>query len=345
MSIDQRKADHIRINVTENVQFPNLTTGLERYRFVHQALPEVNLGDVCLEVTLFGKRLQAPLLISSMTGGTDQAGYINRNLAEAAQVQRVAMGVGSQRAGIEHDDVRATFRVRDVAPDILLFANLGAVQFNYGYTVDQCRRAVEMIDADALILHLNPLQEAVQPEGDVNWRGLLAKIGDVCARLGRPVIVKEVGWGISAQTARRLIEVGVSAIDVAGAGGTSWSQVEMHRAPTERLRRLAGAFADWGIPTAASLVAAADVRTELGRKDVHLFASGGIRTGQELAKCVALGADLVGLASPFLKAAMESAAAVVEEMELLTAEARVAMFCSGAEDIDALRKPGVLVRE
>ena len=345
MSIDQRKADHIRINVTENVQFPNLTTGLERYRLVHQALPEVNLSEVCLEVALFGKRVHAPLLISSMTGGTDQAAYINRNLAEAAQAQRVAMGVGSQRAGIEHETVRQTFRVRDVAPDILLFANLGAVQFNYGYTVDQCRRAVEMIDADALILHLNPLQEAVQPEGDVNWRGLLDKIADVCARLGKPVIVKEVGWGISDQAARRLIEAGVSAIDVAGAGGTSWSQVEMHRAPTERLRRLAGAFADWGIPTAESLVAAAQVRAALGREDVHLFASGGIRTGQDIVKCAALGADLVGLASPFLKAAMESAEAVVEEMEILTAEARIAMFCSGAESIDALRRPGILVKE
>jgi len=345
MSIDQRKADHIRINVTENVQFPTLTTGLERYRLVHQTLPEVNLSEVCLEVALYGKRVHAPLLISSMTGGTDQAAYINRNLAEAAQAQRVAMGVGSQRAGIEHESVRATFRVRDVAPDILLFANLGAVQFNYGYTVDQCRRAVEMIDADALILHLNPLQEAVQPEGDVNWRGLLGKIADVCAQLGKPVIVKEVGWGISAQAARRLIEAGVSAIDVAGAGGTSWSQVEMHRAPTERLRRLAGAFADWGIPTAESLVAAAQVRAELGREDVHLFASGGIRTGQDIVKCAALGADLVGLASPFLKAAMESAEAVVEEMEILTAEARIAMFCSGAESVDALRKPGVLVKE
>ncbi len=318
MSIDQRKADHIRINVTENVQFPNLTTGLERYRLVHQALPEVDLHEVCLEVSLFGKRVHAPLLISSMTGGTEQAAFINRNLAEAAQAQRVAMGVGSQRAGIEHASVRQTFRVRDVAPDVLLFANLGAVQFNYGYTVDQCRRAVEMIDADALILHLNPLQEAVQPEGDVNWRGLLDKIADVCARLGKPVIVKEVGWGISAQTARRLIEAGVSAIDVAGAGGTSWSQVEMHRA------------------------AAAQVRADLGRADVHLFASGGIRTGQDIVKCVALGADLVGLASPFLKAAMESAEAVIEEMELLIAEARIAMFCSGAETIDALRRPGVL---
>lgn len=345
MSIDQRKADHIRINVTENVQFPNLTTGLEHYRLVHQALPELNLQEVCLDVTLFGKRLSAPLLISSMTGGTEQAAFINRNLAEAAQAQRVAMGVGSQRAGLEQEQVRRTFRVREFAPDILLFANLGAVQFNYGYTVDDCRRAIEMIDADALILHLNPLQEAVQPEGDVNWRGLLDKIAEVCAQLGRPVIVKEVGWGISAQTAQRLIEAGVSAIDVAGAGGTSWSQVEMHRAPTERLRRLAAAFVDWGIPTAESLSAVAEVRRKLGREDVHIFASGGIRTGQDIVKCVALGADLVGLASPFLKAAMESTEAVIEEMELLIAEARIAMFCSGAGDLQALRRPGVLVKQ
>ena len=230
MSINQRKADHIRINLEENVQFPHLTTGLEDYRFVHQALPELDLPEVSTGVTVFGKRLNAPILVSSMTGGTEQAGLINRNLAEAAQQQRLAMGVGSQRAGIERGEAGQSFRVREVAPDLLLFANLGAVQFNYGYTVDQCRRAVDMIEADALILHLNPLQEAVQPEGDVNWRGLLGKIEQVCARLGRPVIVKEVGWGISSQVARRLIEVGVGAIDVAGAGGTSWSQVEMHRA-------------------------------------------------------------------------------------------------------------------
>ncbi len=256
MSIDQRKADHIRINLEQNVQFPQLTTGLERYRFTHQALPELDLHAVDTRVALFGRTVAAPILVSSMTGGTEQAQLINRNLAIAAQAHRLAMGVGSQRAALELTSVQRTFRVRDVAPDVLLLANLGAVQFNYGYTVDQCRRAVEMIEADALILHVNPLQEAVQPEGDVNWRGLLDKIELVCRQLGKPVVVKEVGWGISGDAARRLIEAGVSAIDVAGAGGTSWSQVEMHRAPTERLRRLAGAFADWGIPTAASLVAA-----------------------------------------------------------------------------------------
>ncbi|MFN8495937.1 MAG: type 2 isopentenyl-diphosphate Delta-isomerase [Caldilineaceae bacterium] len=344
MTINQRKADHIRINLEEDVRFPTLTTGLAHFRFVHQALPELDLADVDPGVSVFGKRVAAPILVSSMTGGTDQAQQINRTLAAAAQAQQLAMGLGSQRAGIERADAVASFRVRDVAPDILLFANLGAVQFNYGYSVEQCRRAVEMVEADALILHLNPLQEVLQPEGDSQWRGLLGKIAEVCRTVGVPVIAKEVGWGISAQTARRLIEAGVSALDVAGAGGTSWSQVEMYRAPTERLRRLAAAFADWGIPTTESLLAVRQVRSELQRKDVVLFASGGIRNGQDIAKCAALGADLVGLAGPFLKRAVESVEAVNEEMELLITELRIAMFCSGAATIDALRQPGVLVK-
>ncbi len=344
LSINQRKADHIRINLEEDVAFPSLTTGLEQYRFVHQALPELNLNEVDTSVEVFGKRLAAPILVSSMTGGTEQARQINRTLAAAAEQQGLAMGLGSQRAGIERPETVATFRVRDVAPNLLLFANLGAVQLNYTYTVDQCRRVVDMVDADALILHLNPLQEVLQAEGDLNWRGLLAKIEAVCRQLGKPVIAKEVGWGISEQAARWLIEAGISAIDVAGAGGTSWSQVEMHRAPNERLRRLAAAFGDWGIPTAESLVAARRMRAALQQPHVCLFASGGIRTGQEIAKCVALGADLVGLASPFLKRAVESVDAVSEEMELLSAELRIAMFCSGAGNVTRLRREGVLVK-
>lgn len=342
LNIDQRKADHIRINLEEDVQFPGLTTGLEAYRFVHQALPELDLAAVDTRVQVFKKWVAAPILVSSMTGGTAQAQMINRTLAEAAQARSLAMGLGSQRAGLEQEQSAATFRVRDVAPDILLLANLGAIQLNYGYSVDDCRRAVEMIEADALILHLNPLQEVVQAEGDTNWRGLLGKIEQVCRSLPVPVVAKEVGWGISEQTARRLIEAGISAIDVAGAGGTSWSQVEMHRAPTIRLRRLAGAFADWGIPTADSLQAVHRVRAEMDAQQVAIFAGGGIRTGQEVAKCVALGADLVGLASPFLKRAVQSVQAVVEEMEILEAELRIAMFCSGAADIAGLRHPGVL---
>jgi isopentenyl-diphosphate delta-isomerase len=344
LSIDQRKADHIRINLEEDVRFPTLTTGLEQFHFTHQALPELDLADVDTGVTLFGKRLAAPILVSSMTGGTADAERINRNLAEAAEAQRLAMGVGSQRAGLERHETASTFRVRDVAPTLLLFANIGAVQLNYGYGVDACRRAVEMIEADALILHLNPLQEVVQAGGDTNWRGLTAKIAEVCRKVSVPVIAKEVGWGISTESARRLIEAGVSAIDVAGAGGTSWSQVEMHRAPTEKLRRLAAAFGDWGIPTAESLQRVDQVRTAMQRPDLPLFASGGIRSGLDIAKSVALGADLVGLASPFLKRAVISTEAVCEEMDLLAAEVRIVAFCSGCATLAALRQPGVLQR-
>jgi isopentenyl-diphosphate delta-isomerase len=253
------------------------------------------------------------------------------------------MALGSQRAGVERGEETAnTFRVRNVAPDILLLANLGAIQLNYGYTVDECQRAVEMIEADALILHLNPLQEVLQAEGDFHWRGLLHKIEAVCRTLPVPVVAKEVGWGISAQSARALYNAGISAIDVAGAGGTSWSQVEMHRAPNEQLRRLAATFSDWGIPTAESLRTVYNVRDEMGLYTLPIFASGGIRSGQEIAKCAALGADLVGLASPFLKRAVESAQSVADEMEYLQAELRIAMFCCGAIDVTALRRPGVL---
>jgi isopentenyl-diphosphate delta-isomerase len=199
-----------------------------------------------------------------------------------------------------------------------------------------------MIEADALILHLNPLQEVLQADGDSKWRGLLAKIEAVCRTLPVPVVAKEVGWGISAQSARALYNAGISAIDVAGAGGTSWSQVEMHRAPTERLRRLAAAFSDWGIPTAESLRTVYDVRAEMDMEDRPIFASGGIRNGQEVAKCVALGAELAGLASPFLKRAVDSVEAVIEEMEYLEAELRIAMFSSGAATLAALRRPGIL---
>lgn len=342
-SHSSRKADHIRISLEEDVDFLQLTTGFERFHFVHEALPEIDLADVDTSITVFGKRLSAPILVSSMTGGTERAGTINRRLAEATQACGLAMGVGSQRSALEEPETAASFRVREYAPDALIFANLGAVQLNYGYGLDHCRRAVDMLQADALILHLNPLQEVVQAEGDTNWRDLLPKIAAICRALPVPVIAKEVGWGISPRTARRLIEAGISAIDVAGAGGTSWSQVEMHRAPTERLRRLAAAFRDWGTPTATSLAWVRQVRAEMNVPGLPIFASGGMRSGQEIAKAVALGADLVGLASPFLKRVMESTEAVVEEMEILEAEMRIAMFCAGVADVAALRRPGVLM--
>ena len=333
-----RKADHIRINLEENVQFPRLSTGLERFRFVHEALPELDMTQIDLSVDLFGHAVRAPLLISSMTGGTEAAERINLNLAIGAQARGIAMGVGSQRTGLEVDGTAGSFRVRSVAPDILLFANLGAGQLNKGYTVDHCRRAVDMIEADALILHLNPLQEAVQADGDWDWSGLLGKIGQVCAAVGVPVVAKEVGWGINGRLARRLADVGVAAIDVAGSGGTSWTEVEYHRAPSERLRRIARTFADWGIPTADSLIQVRQAAPEL-----PAIASGGIRDGIDVAKCVALGATLVGLASPFLRAATVSDEAVVDAIDLLADELRIAMFCTGAGDVTALRAPGRLV--
>jgi len=328
----RRKADHIRINLEEDVR-SGLTTGLERYRFVHQALPECNLEDIDSSLTLFGRALHAPVLISSMTGGTAEAERINRRLALAAQEHGVALGVGSQRAALENPELARTFQVRREAPDILLFANLGAVQLNYGYTAAHCRQAVEMIEADALILHLNPLQEALQPEGDTRFAGLLAKIEAVCRELEVPVVVKEVGWGISENTARRLANAGVAAIDVAGAGGTSWSQVEMHRASTERQRQLAAVFRDWGIPTAESVVAA-----RRGAPDLPIFASGGLHTGLEIAKTIALGATLGGMAGRLLPAAADSAEAVSQTLDLIIQELRLTMFAVGAANLSALQR-------
>lgn len=329
--IDQRKADHIKINLEQDVRSA-LTSGLEKYHFTHEALPELDLNHIDTTVSLFGKRLASPTLVSSMTGGTAEAETINLRLAEAAQECSVAMGVGSQRAAIEHPEQASTFQVRRVAPDILLFANLGAVQFNYGYGIDQCRKAVDMIGADALYLHLNPVQEAVQDAGDTNWIGIAKKIEEVCKKLEVPVITKEVGWGISERTAKLLSDCGVAAIDVAGAGGTSWSQVEMHRAPDEFTRQLAATFVGWGIPTAESIL-----NVKQAVPDMTIFASGGIKDGLDIAKCIALGATLGGMAGNFLKAAAVSTERAVEMIKLTKRQIEVTMFASGAGNLDDLK--------
>lgn len=329
---NQRKSEHLRILLKEDVRFRNLTTGLERYHFVHQALPEINRDHIDLSTILLDKHLSAPLIISSMTGGTEEAETINKNLAMAAQIHGLGMGVGSQRAALEEPSLSHTYQVRDVAPDILLLANLGAVQLNYGYGVEHCQRAVEMIEADGLILHLNPLQEALQPEGNTDFFGLLARIAAVCRGLSVPVIVKEVGWGISEEAARRLADSGVAAIDVAGAGGTSWSEVEMHRVVSETSRHIAAAFADWGIPTAESIQ-----MVRRAAPEVTLIASGGIRSGVEAAKAIALGADAVALATPFLKPATVSPEAVGEKIREILEELRTAMFCIGVGNLQELK--------
>lgn len=330
-SLSSRKLDHIRINLEEDVR-SSVSTGLERYRFVHQALPELNLEDIDLSQKIFGKLLRAPILISSMTGGTEEAASINRTLAEAAQATGIAMGLGSQRAGIEHPELISTFQVRRYAPDILLFGNLGAIQLNYAYTVEHCQRAVDMAEADALILHLNPLQEALQPEGDTAFAGLLNKIEQVCNVLPVPVVVKEVGWGISERAARLLAGAGVAAIDVSGAGGTSWSQVEMHRIADPGKARVAAAFRNWGIPTAESIL-----QVRKAAPDILIFASGGIRDGIDIAKCIALGARLGGMAGPFLKAAVQSLEVTLALINEIQREIQISMFASGAANLIELQ--------
>ncbi|EAZ92601.1 type 2 isopentenyl-diphosphate Delta-isomerase [Crocosphaera chwakensis] len=331
--IENRKADHLNIVLQEDVAGKGITTGFEQFLIEHDALPDVDLDDVDLSLQLWGKTLQAPLLISSMTGGTDSAHIINLNLAEAAQALGIAMGVGSQRAAIEQPNLGKTYKIRQVAPNILLFANLGAVQLNYGYGIDEAKKAVDMIEADALILHLNPLQEAVQAEGDRNWKGLYDKIATVATQLEVPIIAKEVGNGISGKVARRLADCGVSAIDIAGAGGTSWSEVEAYRQHDPRRRQIAHCFAGWGIPTAMSLMQVREAVPEL-----PVFASGGIRNGIDAAKAIALGASLVGSAAPLLDAATHQSQAVYDKFSILLETLKIATFCAGVSNLTELKQ-------
>ena len=328
----QRKVEHLRINLEEDPRHREVTTGLERYRFVHNALPELDGASVDVSTVFLGKPLRAPLLLSCMTGGVEPGGRINHNLAEAAEALGLAMGVGSQRAAIDNPERGVFYQVRHLAPSVPLLANLGAVQLNYGYGVKECLRAVEMVRADALVLHLNPLQEMLQPEGNVNFSGLLKRIETVCRELPVPVIVKEVGWGISEGVAKSLQRAGVWAIDVAGSGGTSWSEVEKHRADTDRRYRVAANFSAWGIPTAEAIGMA-----RRGAPGTVIIASGGIRTGIDVAKCIALGADMAGLASPVLKAAAVSTENLLEALQAIIDELRTALFCVGAGGLNQLK--------
>lgn len=334
--ISLRKSDHIRINIEENTQ-SRLTTGLENYHFVHRALPEINLTDVDTSVNFLGKPLNAPILVSSMTGGTEEAKRINQNLASASQKTKIAMGVGSQRIALENPKLASTFKIRKLAPDILLFANLGAIQLNYGYGVEQCKLAVDMIEADALILHFNSLQEALQKDGQTRFAGLIRQLETICSGIKVPVIAKEVGWGFSESDINLLVNAGVSVIDVAGAGGTSWSQVEMHRTSDEYQRMVAEAFQDWGIPTAQAIQNVTRIAPSM-----PVIASGGLRSGVDIAKCLALGASLGGMAGPFLKAASQSMDEVVKLINAIKDEIKLCVFATGSIDIQELRHSKLL---
>ena len=337
-SISTRKTEQLSINLEQDIS-SGITTGLENYRFLHNASPEINLTEIKTSEVFLNKFISFPLLISSMTGGSLETTRINQNLAIASQTIGLPMGVGSQRAAIDDPGLAPSFQVRRLAPDIPLLANLGAIQLNYGYTIDHCKKAVEMISADALILHLNPLQEALQPNGDTNFKGLLTKIESVVKNLGVPVIIKEVGWGINSKLAKRFFDMGVSAVDIAGAGGTSWSQVEMHRQTDPLLRELSSDFRDWGIPTSDAII-------EIGNSipAALIIASGGIKTGMDIAKCIALGASLVGMAGSILKSAANGPEFAIQRIEMLKREFTICMFASGIPYLSALKHTPALKR-
>lgn len=338
-ALERRKNAHLDVVLKEAVGSSGPAVGLGGYTLEYDALPELDLAEVDLSVELFGKRLAAPLVIGAMTGGTTRAGNINRVLARAAARVGVGMALGSQRAMIVKPELTASFAVRDAAPDLpLLFGNVGAVQLNYGVDARAIRVALDAVAADALNLHLNPLQEAVQPEGDTRFSGLAAKIATLAGELAVPVLAKEVGGGISERTAEKLARLPLAGVEVAGTGGTSWAKVESFRAAQDSAqsevgRRLAG----FGVPTAESIRIC---RRAFG--DRVVVGSGGVRTGMDVAIALALGADVVALAKPLLEAASVSEDACVAALELLVYELRVICFCTGARTIAELRSVRVL---
>ncbi|WP_434652461.1 type 2 isopentenyl-diphosphate Delta-isomerase [Pseudomonas sp. R3-56] len=340
--LSRRKDDHLNIVLdgrgVRHDPRQGGGSGLDAFQFEHCALPELDLNGIDLTSALVGIPLRAPLLISSMTGGAQRSAAINHHLAEAAQELGIAMGVGSQRVGLRSgNDQGLTRELRRLAPDIPLLGNIGAAQLLERDGQELARRAVETLQANALIIHLNPLQEAVQAEGDRDWRGVLDAIGLTVQSVGVPVIVKEVGAGISASVAVALADVGVRVIDVAGTGGTSWAAVEAERASSPADKEVAMAFADWGISTSTSLVS---VREAL--PGMTLIASGGIRNGVDVAKALCLGADLVGQAAGVLRNATVSTASVIEHFNIIIKQLRIACFCTGSADLAALRQARLL---
>ncbi|GIP35408.1 type 2 isopentenyl-diphosphate Delta-isomerase [Paenibacillus sp. J2TS4] len=336
---EQRKAEHIDICLNRDVAGQGVSTGLDAYRFRHNALPEIDFSDIRLDSSFIDKELRVPLMISSMTGGTKEAADINRRIAQAAERRGWAMGLGSVRAAIEQPGLVGTFQVRDVAPTIPVLANLGAVQLNYGYGVDQCRQAVELSGADGLVLHLNSLQELFQPEGNTNFKGLLNKIERICHALAVPVGVKEVGWGIRGDLAHALHEAGAAFIDVAGAGGTSWSQVEKYRSHDPIRSIAAEAFAGWGLPTAECI---REVRSSL--PDAFVIGSGGLANGVDAAKALALGADLAAFGRSVLASAVQSVEQLERLFERIEFELKAVLFATGMTTIQQLKAGDVLGR-
>lgn len=337
----KRKGEHIRISLNQNVQARRITPGFEDVAFVHRAMPEINRKEIDVSTALFGHRFSAPLIAGAITGGTKEAEKINASIAEAVEELGLGMGIGSQRAALEDKSLEKTFSVaRKKAPTAFLVANIGGVQLVNGYGLKETKKALEMIDADALAIHLNALQETAQPEGQTNFSGILDRIGGIAEKLGKPVIAKETGAGFAAEEAKKLENVGVKGIDVSGAGGTSFAAVEYYRAKGPKNnshRRLGAMFWDWGIPTAASIV-------EVSKTvKIPVIASGGIRSGVDAAKGLALGAHLASLSQPILQSAVKGVGETRNTLSLLIDELRNVMFLAGADSVESLRSSSVVV--
>lgn len=337
--ISKRKEEHLEICLEKDIE-SSVSAGFERIDIIHQALPEIDFTKIDISTSILGKYLTAPLLISSMTGGSPKGEKLNAILAEMAEHHQIAMGLGSQRAAIEDESLSASFKIRKYAPNIFLFANLGAVQLNYGYGLNEIQRAIDMIEADALFLHLNPLQEALQPEGNTNFSGLLPKIEALCKQIETPVFIKEVGCGINANLAKTLIDVGVAGIDCAGLGGTSWALVEAERQTDEDLEDFAKSFGNLGIPTVDCLL---DYRKN--EIECPIIASGGLRSGLDVFKSLALGANLAGMALPFIKAANAGSDAIHQLIERIVLELKIAMFNTGCQNISDISFSKIVVKE
>ncbi len=330
--INRRKTEHIRLCLNDQVEGINKSTGLEGIAFIHNALPEINFNDIQLGTSFLNKKISAPFLVSSMTGGSKLATDINQNLARAAEEKGWAIALGSTRALLESDAHQDSFLIRKQAPTVPLIANLGAVQLNYGYGVEEAQRIVDQTEADSLVLHLNSLQEVIQDEGDLNFDSLLPKIEQLCKHVSVPIGAKEVGFGIDGTVAEKLYNAGVAYIDVAGAGGTSWSQVEKLRSQDPLRKAAAEAFNNWGIPTKDCIVS---VKSKLG--NVPIVASGGMKTGVDAAKAITIGADVIGYARQLLQAATESTEAVIQAMDQIELELKITMFGIGAKTLTDLK--------
>jgi len=333
---EKRKAEHIRICLEQKAQARKATAGFEDIQLIHRALPEVDRQKISLSTSFLGKKFSAPLIVGAMTGGTEEATKINASIAEAVEKLGLGMGVGSQRAAIEDKKLEKTYAItRKKAPSAFLIANIGGVQLVHGYGLKEVKKVVEMIDADAVAVHLNALQEAVQPEGQTNFKGILTKIGEIAGELDKPVIVKETGCGISAEDAKALESAGVKAIDVGGVGGTSFAAVEYYRSTNQS--NMGEVFWDWGIPTAVSLIETTQT------VKIPVIAAGGVRSGLDIARSLALNASLGSISQPMLEVAVKGAKETEELLSYLFDELRSAMFLVGAENLESLAKVPLVI--